>query len=270
MDAVTQHYQFKDHKVCGLLDENGEPWVCAKDVCEILGYSNHNEAIKYHCRKEGVANCYPLDTVGGIQYPTFINEGNLYRLIIKSKMPVAEAFEAWVCDQVLPSIRKHGFYGTPPDPYDDTEPGARLPLHRVQSALLAELRRMSKSLAQVYLLECGVTPAYIAGQLALIDGHPATGLDQDRPGNAMPLALFKQSIKGRADHQDERYFYFKKETFKHLCGDYDPTDTARSLRDKKLLKHYRHTLTVRIRPPKSSGSGKRLLMYAVNKAILDS
>lgn len=52
-------------------------------------------------------------TDSGIQEMTFINEGNLYRLIIKSRKPEAERFETWVMDEVLPSIRKKGGYITP-------------------------------------------------------------------------------------------------------------------------------------------------------------
>ena len=103
-------FKFKNHQLRVQADENGNPWFCAKDACDILGYTNDSKAIKDHCKPEGVTNRYPLHTNGGIQYPTFINEGNLYRLIIKSNKPEAEPFESWVCDEVLPSIRKSGGY----------------------------------------------------------------------------------------------------------------------------------------------------------------
>lgn len=64
---------------------------------------------------------YPLETAGGVQYPAFIDEGNLYRLIIKSKKPEAEAFESWVCDEVLPSIRKTGSYAVDMARYEEIE-----------------------------------------------------------------------------------------------------------------------------------------------------
>lgn len=54
----------------------------------------------------------PLETAGGIQQVRFITEGDLYRLIFSSKLPAAQDFEAWVVDEVLPSIRKHGLYIT--------------------------------------------------------------------------------------------------------------------------------------------------------------
>jgi prophage antirepressor-like protein len=111
MSNFIQQLQFNSNIIRIEKDEKGNPWFMAKDVCDILGYANHNEAIKYHCREKGVAKCYPiLDRFGRTQYPVFIDEGNLYRLIIKSNKPEAEAFESWVCDEVLPSIRKYGFY----------------------------------------------------------------------------------------------------------------------------------------------------------------
>lgn len=51
-------------------------------------------------------------TSSGIQSMSYINEGDLYRLIMKSKLPSAEKFEMWVIDEVLPAIRNHGLYAT--------------------------------------------------------------------------------------------------------------------------------------------------------------
>lgn len=57
---------------------------------------------------------HPLtDNLGRTQEARFITEGDVYRLIFNSKIPSAEKFEAWVVDEVLPSIRKHGMYATP-------------------------------------------------------------------------------------------------------------------------------------------------------------
>lgn len=97
---------------------NGEPWFCAVDVTRVLGYSNGRDAVSKHCRREGVVkrdgvsettNQYGITTKQNVQL-TYINEGNLYRLITHSKLPSAEQFETWVFEEVLPSIRKHGAY----------------------------------------------------------------------------------------------------------------------------------------------------------------
>ena len=102
-------FSFEELPVRILPDENNEPWFCAKDVCAVLGYQNDTDTIKKHCIEKGVAKRYSL-TKGGEQALTFINEGNLYRLIIKSRKPEAQLFESWVCDEVLPTIRKTGSY----------------------------------------------------------------------------------------------------------------------------------------------------------------
>lgn len=103
-------------------DPDGSPWFCAKDVCDVLGYTNSREALSKHCRAKGVTKRDTL-TAGGRQPLTFIDEGNLYRLILKSRLPAAVRFEAWVCDEVLPALRKTGTYTVPsrPKPYAGAE-----------------------------------------------------------------------------------------------------------------------------------------------------
>lgn len=85
----------------------GKPFFCGKDVAGALGYAIPKDAIAAHC-KGAVKHRTP--TNGGIQELLFIPEGDLYRLIVSSKLPTAEKFEHWVFDEVLPSIRKHGGY----------------------------------------------------------------------------------------------------------------------------------------------------------------
>lgn len=80
---------------------------CASDVAKALGYRNYNDAVNKHCR--AIVKCdTPIS--GKIQAINFIHEGDIYRLIIRSKLPTAEKFESWVFDEVLPSIRKTGSY----------------------------------------------------------------------------------------------------------------------------------------------------------------
>lgn len=106
-NLITQQFHQSNVRI---IEENNEPLFCAKDVCDILGYANANGAISKHCREKGVAKRDTL-TTGGVQSMAYIDEGNLYRLIAKSKLPAAELFEVWVFDEVLPSIRKKGSYG---------------------------------------------------------------------------------------------------------------------------------------------------------------
>jgi prophage antirepressor-like protein len=92
------------------VDDNGEIKFVANDVCDILGYTNASKAVSDHCKEKGITKRYPLQTAGGVQFFTLINEPNVYRLIVKSKLPGAEKFEEWLFEEVLPSIRKTGSY----------------------------------------------------------------------------------------------------------------------------------------------------------------
>lgn len=110
---LPEVFQF-EQKTVRTIVENNEPWFCATDVCAVLGYKNDSDAIKKHCRSDGVAKRDLIDSIGREQEATFINEPNLYRLIIKSKKAEAEPFEKWVMETVLPSIRKTGQYSAAP------------------------------------------------------------------------------------------------------------------------------------------------------------
>ncbi len=92
------------------IEIDGKPYFVATDVAAALGYTNPRKAVIDHCR--GVTK-RDTPTSSGIQSMSYINEGDLYRLIMKSKLPSAESFENWVVNEVLPSIRKHGAYMTP-------------------------------------------------------------------------------------------------------------------------------------------------------------
>ena len=93
------------------IEADGKVLFCGADVATALGYSNSRKALADHCKDKGVTKCDTL-TNGGVQSLTYIDEGNLYRLISHSKLPTAEKFESWVFDEVLPTIRRHGMYAT--------------------------------------------------------------------------------------------------------------------------------------------------------------
>lgn len=106
---VFQNAQFGNLEI--LTIENKE-WFPAIQVAEILGYSNPRKAIRDHTKEHGVTIRSVIDSLGRKQNKKFINEGNLYRLITRSKLPQADEFEEWVFEDVLPTIRKHGIYAT--------------------------------------------------------------------------------------------------------------------------------------------------------------
>jgi len=84
-----------------------ETMFVAKDVANILGYARSRDAIKQHCKG---AVKHRLPTLSGDQEMQLIPERDVYRLIMRSKMPEAEKFEDWVVGEVLPAIRKTGSY----------------------------------------------------------------------------------------------------------------------------------------------------------------
>lgn len=94
------------------ITENGKTLFCGSDVAKSLGYKRPNEAITAHC-KGTVKRRTP--TKGGEQEMLFIPEGDIYRLAARSELPGADAFERWIFDEVLPSIRKTGGYNLPAD-----------------------------------------------------------------------------------------------------------------------------------------------------------
>lgn len=87
------------------IEIDGKPYFVGADVAKALGYNNPRDAVSRHCK--GVVK-HDTPTSSGIQSMSYINEGDLYRLIMKSKLPSAEKFESWVMDEVLPTIRKTG------------------------------------------------------------------------------------------------------------------------------------------------------------------
>jgi anti-repressor protein len=92
--------------------QDNEPWFVAKDVCDVLGFSDTNAGTRHLDNDEkmsviltGISATNPVATI--------INESGLYSLIFKSRKPEAKKFKKWVTSEVLPSIRKRGVYLTP-------------------------------------------------------------------------------------------------------------------------------------------------------------
>lgn len=90
---------------------DGEPWFVLKDVCRVLEIGNSRMiANRLDADEKGVSQ---IDTLGGKQETTVINESGLYNVILRSDKPEAKPFRKWVTSEVLPAIRKHGAYMTP-------------------------------------------------------------------------------------------------------------------------------------------------------------
>lgn len=94
------------------LTMENEPWFVGKDVADALGYGNHRQALKTNVDADDKV-VHSMDTLGGKQQITIINESGLYSLILGSQLPSAKKFKRWVTSEVLPEIRKNGLYSVP-------------------------------------------------------------------------------------------------------------------------------------------------------------
>ncbi len=121
MERRIQSFTNSEFGELEILQEGDKFWFPATKCAQILGYSNPHKAIRDHCRGDGVTKRSGVSqttnqhgvTTEQINEINYITEGNLYRLICRSKLPAALAFETWVFDEVLPSIRKYGAYIVP-------------------------------------------------------------------------------------------------------------------------------------------------------------
>lgn len=116
LSIISNAFQYSEREVRTAIGNDGEVWFCAKDVFEVLGiaWKGKSGSLKNTPEKwQGVCYC---QTPGGGQEVVFISEPAVYQTAFTSRKPEAQAFTEWVCEQVLPAIRKQGFFGTVPGP----------------------------------------------------------------------------------------------------------------------------------------------------------
>ena len=104
---LIQNEQFKVRKT----EYDGQTWFVARDVADILGYKNANNAITLHVEEDDRITTQ-VNTPKGIRSTIIINEIGVYSLVLGSKLPQAKAFKRWICKDVVPSIRRTGAYMT--------------------------------------------------------------------------------------------------------------------------------------------------------------
>jgi anti-repressor protein len=122
MEIISKNFQ--DNSDIRIISIDSKEWFVAKDMAEILGYTNTNKAIKDHCKKTvnfidlfkgndslGLENSNLTKELGNnFKNTKFIPESDVWRLIVKSRLPEAEKIEEWIMEEVLPQIRKTGSY----------------------------------------------------------------------------------------------------------------------------------------------------------------
>lgn len=147
---------------------NNEPWFVGKDVATALGYERTADAIRQHVEAEdkGVGK---IQTPGGIQNMTIINESGLYALIFGSKLESAKRFKHWVTSEVLPAIHKHGGYIAGQENMSDEELLAKALM--VAQSKIEENRKQIEELKPHAVLGHAITTAntsILVGDLAKI------------------------------------------------------------------------------------------------------
>ena len=173
-------------------DEKGEPWFCAKDLCDVLGYKRADLAVKQHVRSSDAAkrcvariakNRYG-ECNGKMQVVQmiFVNESGFYALVLGSKLPSAVKFKDWVTSVVLPQIRKTGGY-IPVHEGESEEETIRY----AEKILRATLKKKEELLEQQKKL--------IEEQKARLDGQKAWIADQDARLIQQKALLHQQEVQ---------------------------------------------------------------------------
>ena len=101
-----------DGKEVTFIEKDGEVEFMLKNVCDILGLGQV-AGVKRRLDEDVISN-HPLETAGGLQQVTFVNEDGLYDVILDSRKPEARKFRKWITSEVIPSIRKTGSYKVDP------------------------------------------------------------------------------------------------------------------------------------------------------------
>ena len=142
MSNAIQPFAFEDHLVRTIMDDGGEPWFVAKDVCRVLGIEWKGSATMGPL-DDDEKDMVTLSTSGGDQELLVVSESGLYALVFRSRKPQAREFSRWVRKEVLPSLRRTGRYALTSESLEDAlaslSPRVRLHCLRlaVQVALAA-------------------------------------------------------------------------------------------------------------------------------------
>ncbi len=102
---------FEGYSVRAFIDEDGNPWFVAKDVCDILGITNSRDAVAGLDDDERGVGTTDTTPSGGGKDATTVSESGLYSLIFKGRKQEAINFRKWITNTIIPEIRKTGGFG---------------------------------------------------------------------------------------------------------------------------------------------------------------
>ncbi len=166
---------------------DGEPWFIAKDLCEILGLENVSKALVPldADEKHGVTIS---NVVGKNQEVRAVNESGMYALIFQSRKPQARAFRKWMTGEVLPSLRKYGYY---------VAPGAQLTDEQREELERVMMGRMLRYLSRRDYIQVARRTGYPVWYVQRVVAGQAGG----HAGSVM-LALQERALKNRREYVD--------------------------------------------------------------------
>ena len=183
----TSILQWKEEASIRMQMVDGEPWFAAKDVCEILGLSNVSQALTQldADEKHGIIT---NDVTGRNQEIRFVNDSGMYALIFQSRKPQARAFRKWVTGEVLPSLRKYGYY---------VAPGAQLTDEQREELERVMMGRMLRYLSRRDYIQVARRTGYPVWFVQRVVAGQAGG----HAGSVM-LALQERALKNRREYVD--------------------------------------------------------------------
>lgn len=194
-----------------VIDQNGEPWFVAKDVCAALELGDVHVALR-RLDEDEKGRCL-TPTLGGVQEVSVVNEPGLYTLILGSRKPEAKAFKRWITHEVLPEIRRTGRYGPTAQP-------------------LREMRQLlQEAAARLEALEQQL-PGYVPDYRQPLPDRPLRGSDLARHdiGAHFNLPAFSEDLRLHIFANNETVEGFadsvnvnKRSVFRWLSGVHKPS-----------------------------------------------
>lgn len=170
---------FEGEHLVRSVERGEEIWFVGIDVCRVLGLANPRSSLALLDDDE--KGVHSMDTLGGIQDVTIVSEAGVYRLVFKSRKPIAERFKRWLAHDVIPSIRRTGTYTVEPSaPLAEVRPFPDWPLEEM---------RTKKGIVDMYRLLYGCMAAqWISPQM----GFPAPPLELVEHGRQYSLTLVSE------------------------------------------------------------------------------
>ena len=178
-DTHITPFLFEGEHMVRVIDRDDAPWYVAADVCAIHGMKNVSQTVdKLDIDERGICT---IDTPGGPQDMIVVSEAGLYQIVFTSRKPIAHRFRRWLAHEVIPAIRRNGFYAAP---HAEVIPA---PLeHRPFPDWPMEEIRTKRGVVDMYRMLYGVMAAqWICPQV----GFPSPPIEMVDHGRQMKFAL---------------------------------------------------------------------------------